>query len=463
MKGKRNKDIILLEGFTYFQRYTYNDGRLKWKCNKTDCLAYIITPSDHREPGFVCVVHGQHNHEAEYEQVNCRLHRKTIYENCLTNNDTPKKVVNDYLRLVGYDKIQEMGNFEDIFRFIRKIREEKRNPKPYLYPDLNLSAILSKTVTNESFYRYGPSNYGELPVYENILIFFSDIMITKLESSNLWAIDGTFDIVPAPYYQLITIGSLTNTVFLPAIYAILPSKTQNDYNRLFELLKILRPSLNPIAIKVDFEAGLISTLQRNFPRIRISGCYFHLCQAIDRQVKFKGLTSLYETNRTVKKYVKCLSALVFVKKEEIVETFNLLFNADDFPLCLTVIYNYFCNNFISGENSTRFPIEIWNQTEETAFGEPRTNNSIEGYHNSLKRSFYYQIYSFTNLINYLRINESDSRIMIYRIDSPFPPRRSQINVEREEKINSYLYERRNTNFGLHFVFGFINLFWDNYK
>ena len=83
-------------------------------------------------------------------------------------------------------------------------------------------------------------------------------MVNEVLSHHIWTIDGTFSVVPKPYYQLITIGAISNNVILLSIYALLPSKNTADYNNLFDTLRLLIPNFSPQTVKIDFEIGLIN-------------------------------------------------------------------------------------------------------------------------------------------------------------------------------------------------------------
>ena len=64
----------------------------------------------------------------------------------------------------------------------------------------------------------------------------------------------------------------------PAVYALLPAKTQEVYESMFELLishaetKEIR--LNPKFIMVDFELASINTLKQNFQMLKQLGVFF---------------------------------------------------------------------------------------------------------------------------------------------------------------------------------------------
>ena len=91
-----------------------------------------------------------------------------------------------------------------------------------------------------------------MPVVENLLIFYSPTFIDRLKNANTWAIDGTFDVVPRPYYQLLTIGFIVDTHILPVIYCVLPDKLQNTYTSIFRIINNMIGTCNPIHMKGGF-------------------------------------------------------------------------------------------------------------------------------------------------------------------------------------------------------------------
>lgn len=65
-------------------------------------------------------------------------------------------------------------------------------------------------------------------------------------------------------------------------------------------------------IKTNFEKASINALRYLFPNASISGCSFHLGKSVYKRVLTTGLLILYDTNATVKPFVKSLTALAFV-------------------------------------------------------------------------------------------------------------------------------------------------------
>ena len=71
--------------------------------------------------------------------------------------------------------------------------------------------------------------------------------------------DGTFSICPLIFYQVFTIHIMKYNQVFPMIYALLPNKQQNSYNRAYMLLKDaaldLGLTLNPLSVQLRIQVG----------------------------------------------------------------------------------------------------------------------------------------------------------------------------------------------------------------
>lgn len=255
--------------------------------------------------------------------------------------ESPRNVVHHVLKGANMEILEAMGNFDSIYRTLRNFRSSLLNPKPFLYPSINLSSNLCTTHLNERFYQYGEENFGKYFVDENIMIFFSETMAYQLKCNNILSIDGTFKVVPTPYCQLFTISFLKNAHVFPVVFAILKNKRKETYENLFKLLNTMIGPLNPRIIKTDFEYASILAVKNIFPNVIISGCQFHLGQAIIRKVNDAGLKISYQNSHQTKKFIKSLLCLPYVKFEKILETFNEIRQHNLFPDPLSNIYDYF--------------------------------------------------------------------------------------------------------------------------
>ena len=88
--------------------------------------------------------------------------------------------------------------------------------------------------------------------------------------------DGTFKTVPTLFRQLYTIhamvGTGENAKILPLVYALMTSKTEECYTRLFESLNDFAAEneldLNPQFILTDFEQAAINASKREYPEFQ---------------------------------------------------------------------------------------------------------------------------------------------------------------------------------------------------
>jgi hypothetical protein len=112
-----------------------------------------------------------------------------------------------------------------------------------------------------------------------MIIFCSDIGLQILSECNRWHGDGTFSVVPDGFYQLYVIQGLYNSNMLPCVFALLTGKSEEIYRKLILELKddALKLSLEfkPSQLTVDFEMAVMGAFKYHFPRIQVSGCFFH--------------------------------------------------------------------------------------------------------------------------------------------------------------------------------------------
>ena len=272
---------------------------------------------------------------------------------------------------------------------MRSFRNSIINPRPYYYQELKLSRGITTTYKGENFYKYGPNNYGNLEIYENIQLFFSSSAVEILTSSDVWCVDGTFSIVPKPYYQLYTISALKGAHVYPVVFAILKDKLESTYRHVFEILENLIGRLQPRVIKSDFEIGSINAMKSFFPYTKISACQFHLGQTLMRKVKELQVYVEYKTQPIIKRFVKLLVCLSYVNPSEVENTFFEIKNLRTFPHILTELYDYFYRVYINNGENARFPISLWNCCEDVDQSVPKTNNAIKGWHSVFQKNVFF--------------------------------------------------------------------------
>ena len=68
---------------------------------------------------------------------------------------------------------------------------------------------------------------------ERIFVIATQQCMRLLATSEHWFMDGTFKLCPEIFYQIYTIHALINNQIFPCVFGLLPSKTENIYNRFF--------------------------------------------------------------------------------------------------------------------------------------------------------------------------------------------------------------------------------------
>ena len=108
-------------------------------------------------------------------------------------------------------------------------------------------------------------------------------------------------------------------IFVPLVYALMTSKTEELYVEMFKLLiefcndNNQKINDNPdLEIVTDFEKGAINALNDMFPLATHSSCFFHLSQNIYKKLQSLGLSSRYSNDPEFNLLAKQIPALAFL-------------------------------------------------------------------------------------------------------------------------------------------------------
>uniref|UniRef100_A0AC34G2S0 MULE transposase domain-containing protein n=1 Tax=Panagrolaimus sp. ES5 TaxID=591445 RepID=A0AC34G2S0_9BILA len=172
-------------------------------------------------------------------------------------------------------------------------------------------------------------------------------------------------------------------------------KTRETYESALSALKALVNNVNPETAMMDFEIAFHQAFAAVFPETFISGCFFHLCENIRRNISEVGLKIAVRDNHQLATSMAIFRALAFFPVEFVERAFVVLKNhleelyseRDDFAAIMAVC-DYFEETYVGKlvrrrRNQPLFAKELWNMYEKTVEGDPRTNNSVEGGHNKL--------------------------------------------------------------------------------
>jgi len=144
--------------------------------------------------------------------------------------------------------------------------------------------------------------------------------------------DGTFKTVPTLFHQLCSIHAMVetgeNAKVLPLVYALMTSKSEECYIRLFQDLNDFAAEnnheLNPQFILTDFEKAAINASKREFPDAKSKGCLFHLGQSVWRRIQAASLSKRYGDDEEFSLILRHIVALAFLPASDIPTAFNEL-------------------------------------------------------------------------------------------------------------------------------------------
>ena len=111
------------------------------------------------------------------------------------------------------------------------------------------------------------------------------------------------------FKQLLVISTRRNQIMFPVCFILLNSKNKLSYDIVFSFLKtILTFTKESISVVVDYEVGLIKSIETNFPNFQINTCLFHLKTNLIKNY-FKDLSKINKNRELKYPSVKVISNL----------------------------------------------------------------------------------------------------------------------------------------------------------
>lgn len=111
-------------------------------------------------------------------------------------------------------------------------------------------------------------------------------------------VDGTFKLCPPLFAQIFVILAKKGPNFvIPILFALLPDKSYPTYQRLFEMIHVAFPQLNPDTIYCDYEIGIHNAIRNGpFNNANVKACFFHLVQNLRTHLSEANLLGVYKAN-----------------------------------------------------------------------------------------------------------------------------------------------------------------------
>jgi len=379
--SSKGKSMLVHEGYEFWLKKKSLNGNMNWRCTKHQSLKCPVTLVTDRNA--IVKQLSTHNHECNREKAMAKNAVGKMKEKMREATTTPGACQASVSVNLPPSVLMALPCKSAITRTLNRHRERLRmRDVGGALPPLPADAMFEV-----------PALYKELLLHDSmetsnedrLLIFGDRQLLDWLGRSNCWFADGTFKVVPSLFYQLYTVHfQFAPGVIPPLLYCLLQDKSSATYKRLLDAVKLLIPNAAPEIIVTDFEKAAMTAFQEKF-QCRVTGCYFHMSQAVLRKVAELGMRRDYDENDELRGMIRCLPALAYVQEEDVVDSFELL--AESMPQHdrMAELLSYFEHTYIRGRRlrgrgdnyaSALFPPETWNKHLDVIGGVARTNNAV---------------------------------------------------------------------------------------
>ncbi|XP_052130872.1 uncharacterized protein LOC113208726 [Frankliniella occidentalis] len=332
--GQKKESVLFLDEDT---SYVYRAKTKKWeynrrylKCRKRHCYAKAVLK---RANGlqYICQT-SSHHHLPEKSFLEANQFRQILY----------KRARNECTALSEIHR-QELAKIEDEHVIAKmtyaRLQSSMQRQRNVVYPPLPKTLAEFCLSLDEPQYaeRFGKTRDGKRyfrtwrtgsALEGTVAIFVSEHFEPMLSTSHCFQIDGHFKMSPniSDVYQQVTIMPVSYDHVFPAVTILMTRKTKAAYKMAFQCLKEEVPTINMPHIMSDFEKGLLGALREEFPAAHLTGCLFHLDQAMCKKASKIGLRPLLNEDdpagKARGKVVRMCMALPFLPAEKIDEGFR---------------------------------------------------------------------------------------------------------------------------------------------
>ena len=364
VNSSRGKAKLICHGYVY--RHLRSRGENHYfRCEMNQChgTAILRGTQSFDALGGTVTLGKEHSHEPEEGREEVLRLQDSLRKEGRQSTAPPQAIMQQLRQDVP---IKASGNLptEDAQRqMVQRARRRTFPAEPGTKAEIVLPDRFKVTQESQNFLlidTFDPEHedLGADDADSRIIAFGTEQNLRNLAKSQMWFLDGTFRTCPRMFAQLYTINGLYDGRSFPFVFALLPSKTQETYKRLFrELLAVaaeMEPSieLSPPHLMFDFERAALNAARSVFRvHSQVHGCLFHLSQNIYRKVQEEGLATDYKDNGEIQLSIKKLVALAFLPPIEIPGGFDTI--KDQAPNVVLPIYRYFEDNYIRGPDEEK--------------------------------------------------------------------------------------------------------------
>lgn len=271
----------------------------------------------------------------------------------------------------GIDLIKKIPKFKNVKNKFYRKRNKSLGVKKVCFKSLK------EVTVPERFAKFLLADYH---TNNRILVFANEHCKTILANPNLTILcDGTFKFCSKPFQQLYTLhvdlgSSKSHNNIIPVIYALLANKTRATYATLFRLIKSQIPEFNPKTIILDFEKAAMLAVKRIFPKVIISGCFFHFSRCLWRKADEIGITK----SALFRKHIKRCVVLAHLPQRAIENGWLYVMSQCPDDKNIFKFNDYFVETWL---NETSFFADKWSCNNMNH----RTTNMVESWHSTVNK------------------------------------------------------------------------------
>lgn len=272
-----------------------------------------------------------HNHHSDKKQVDKSIFDKTLQQICEKNSTLSPLLCYKDAKEQLKGKI-DRKNIPMLSSYCSLIYRSQRLKIPLQPKNTDeFEEIIKEAKNHQRFAFDDGGNIFYRGVWRgtsgNNLAFVSERTLQEVSKRQevTLLMDGTFKAVPKNmgFIQLYIINVIIRGRCFPLAYILMERKDFNSYMVVFDELKKLLPSMNVVECMSDFEAATRKAILLQFPRARLSGCYFHYVQAIMKACKRFGLMKYADADK-FKLAVNKIAALALLPNEYIKKGFDCI-------------------------------------------------------------------------------------------------------------------------------------------
>ena len=303
---------------------------------------------------------------------------------------------------------------------VKKVRDEKNGED--IFRKLENPPMCRVKNSNFYFLQYNISLFdNDNNKTERLMIYGNPALFGLMNGKVQLYIDGTFRIVPNPFYQclIIMVFDVQTAVYVPVFYVLMSGKHETLYwHALHWIFVGSKWKLDPFSVTCDYERGLHNAVVRKFRDTMLNGCLFHWKQAnrrkmVDLKMETKQIKLAMTRN--------VLDILTIIPRDEILSKgipyVRDIIDAEVKTKKDRQLWDEFWGYFKKYWMSTQDFISTWNifDTEKKYIElQNRTSNALERYNRTLSENI---STPYPSLIQFVTTLEEEARRQVTRLEN----------------------------------------------